>query len=603
MNTEILSTGGDPVQYDKLTPNNYRNAMVSANVAGTVNPVLTTAISKIEAKGATAANYGLAMANNIFGAIDSTGRQRIIIFLTDGEPTSYSNYEENVANDAISKANFAKETYGAIIYGIGVDCETANAKKFISRVSSNYMNVTSMRENASAVSDKFYMSVTDTSRLNDVFVSIAEASTTYYSDFNNITLIDTVSRYFTLTTEQEKQLIINAAEMLGVDSSHVSITRNADGTTTIRIDGIDPVQVNENGKIKYVASFEFKVSANERTTNAGSYATNTEDAGVILDGAENYEDMFTPQSVTLTAGRGVVIFNVDGKPFHIATVKPGDKVKAPAYSVQSGCVFSGWDMPESFVYEGETVVFNATVTGTHTTHEYDTTATVKEKNCLEDGIVEHFCACGHSYTETIPATGDHTWVAIRGLSAAEDLATECFRCSVCGELMEKAIEYKIEATVRTKNGRIRTITETINLKDASGNYSQPDDTVTITVSTADYFDSYVSNIKVYRIEGDRKIELPATYNGSFVSFETDHFSTYVFEAVYECEETGEHIDEDEDFVCDICDSEIPQPSPWDEFRCKMCDTYELMKDKPVVGILYTIIHFFVHLAHFIGFIT
>lgn len=40
-----------------------------------------------------------------------------------------------------------------------------------------------------------------------------------------------------------------------------------------------------------------------------------------------------------------------------------------------------------------------------------------------------------------------------------------------------------------------------------------------------------------------------------------------------------------------------------KFRCKMCPVYEANKDKPVIGLFYGFVHFFVHLAHRIGFFT
>lgn len=39
------------------------------------------------------------------------------------------------------------------------------------------------------------------------------------------------------------------------------------------------------------------------------------------------------------------------------------------------------------------------------------------------------------------------------------------------------------------------------------------------------------------------------------------------------------------------------------FRCKMCAAYEANKDVPFVGIIYTIVHFFVHFAHMISALT
>ncbi|MCD7828103.1 MAG: InlB B-repeat-containing protein [Clostridiales bacterium] len=80
-----------------------------------------------------------------------------------------------------------------------------------------------------------------------------------------------------------------------------------------------------------------------------------------------------------------------------------------------------------------------------------------------------------------------------------------------------------------------------------------------------------------------------------------------------------HIDDDGDGYCDRCEEPVEttddpsgsgsgsgsssSTSSWDAFRCKMCDTYDEMKDKPVIGWIYAIVHFFVHLAHYISYLT
>ncbi|MCD7774259.1 MAG: hypothetical protein LUH40_01585 [Clostridiales bacterium] len=41
----------------------------------------------------------------------------------------------------------------------------------------------------------------------------------------------------------------------------------------------------------------------------------------------------------------------------------------------------------------------------------------------------------------------------------------------------------------------------------------------------------------------------------------------------------------------------------DDFRCKMCWLYEATMDIPYIGLLITFIHMWVHMAHYIGYIT
>ncbi len=66
-----------------------------------------------------------------------------------------------------------------------------------------------------------------------------------------------------------------------------------------------------------------------------------------------------------------------------------------------------------------------------------------------------------------------------------------------------------------------------------------------------------------------------------------------------------HEDLDGDGKCDHDGvSVVPDGGyTFETFRCKMCAKYEANKDIPFVGFIYTIVHFFVHLAHYIGYLT
>ena len=58
-----------------------------------------------------------------------------------------------------------------------------------------------------------------------------------------------------------------------------------------------------------------------------------------------------------------------------------------------------------------------------------------------------------------------------------------------------------------------------------------------------------------------------------------------------------HSDSDNDGKCDSCGENIVKDYL---FYCSMCPTYEKMKNVPVVGIICSVVHFFVHLAQMIG---
>ena len=250
MNSEVLSVKDGPVQYsseasEKLN-NAYNNALVSVNNSGVKNGIITDAIAAIDANGATAANIGLTMAANIFAqnSIEGTDRNRVVIFMTDGEPTSYSSYDEaNVANPAIKQANQLKsKSCGATIYSVGIDCDTTTNKKFLNAVSSNYDSVESMRSNLSTETNDYFFYSNKIEDLKDMFSEIMIREMINTTDFKDITLVDTVSEYFTLTTQQEAALRESVIAEYGITNADIIVTRNEDGTTTIKLIQFLPMQ-------------------------------------------------------------------------------------------------------------------------------------------------------------------------------------------------------------------------------------------------------------------------------------------------------------------------------------------------------------------------
>ena len=83
LNTGILTAPGGYVQMNNknLTSAQKRDSLVSVKTSdGKINPVLTNAVSKIQASGATAADLGLEMANDIFSLNSAEGRKRAVSY-------------------------------------------------------------------------------------------------------------------------------------------------------------------------------------------------------------------------------------------------------------------------------------------------------------------------------------------------------------------------------------------------------------------------------------------------------------------------------------------------------------------------------------------
>ena len=151
---------------------------------------LKSTIDSISPAGATRADYGLQLAEGI-----SSGRadaKKVVVFFTDGSPTSSNGFEAKVANSAILSAKNLKNK-GADIYTIGIfDGVNPNAdptadgtikeNKFMHAVSSNYPAASSsisflgkwtINFGARAENANYYKSATSAAELEEIFKDIS----------------------------------------------------------------------------------------------------------------------------------------------------------------------------------------------------------------------------------------------------------------------------------------------------------------------------------------------------------------------------------------------------------------------------------------------
>ena len=146
---------------------------------------LKNTVGFIEPAGATQADYGLELARDMSGRTDA---QKVVVFFTDGSPTSSNGFESGVANDAVNAAKTMKDK-GATIYTIGIfsganpDQAISKASKenrFMHAVSSNYPNATSYKTNElgqRTENSDFYKAASNADELNQVFKDISASIT------------------------------------------------------------------------------------------------------------------------------------------------------------------------------------------------------------------------------------------------------------------------------------------------------------------------------------------------------------------------------------------------------------------------------------------
>lgn len=109
---------------DKIGDDTYRSGGYTYNYSQIVSDLtadmngLKNKVSKLKAAGATRADNGFNLAAKMMGSA-RTDAKKVVIFFTDGSPTSSSGFEGKVANKAVEAAKELKDG-GATVYSIGV---------------------------------------------------------------------------------------------------------------------------------------------------------------------------------------------------------------------------------------------------------------------------------------------------------------------------------------------------------------------------------------------------------------------------------------------------------------------------------------------------
>lgn len=308
-NTELLSiSGGNSgsvgVEYDSITSQNLVDVLQDMDT----NPgqgMVQSAINALAAEGATQADLGMDMAKRILNAnpvAENEKRARVVVFFTDGSPTSFSAYDENVANAAIANADSIK-VGGADVYSVGVfpgadatddGIADGNGSQrenvFMQKVSSN---------NGTPNSPSYYLSASDADTLSSIFQQISDnietgGSSTTLSE--ETVIKDIIAPVFELpegTTASD--ITLETYSYTGED--HWEANHSAMGATAsvngdqVDVSGFDFAEnyvgtVTENGNVTYRGDklvITFTVNSKEGFLGGNNIYTNTS-AGVYENG-------------------------------------------------------------------------------------------------------------------------------------------------------------------------------------------------------------------------------------------------------------------------------------------------------------------------------
>lgn len=216
---DTYRSGGYTYNYSQIVSD------LTANMSGLKNKV-----SKLKAAGATRADNGFNLAAKMMGSA-RTDAKKVVIFFTDGSPTSSSGFEGKVANKAVEAAKELKDG-GATVYSIGVfsgadpSSIQGNENQFMHAVSSNFPKATKYNQRGEGnIKAGYYKSATNASELNAIFDEIQKSETTT-SAYTKVVMEDTLSEYAELAGSDYK--------VVAKDSSGqaVALTKDVDYTLT-----------------------------------------------------------------------------------------------------------------------------------------------------------------------------------------------------------------------------------------------------------------------------------------------------------------------------------------------------------------------------------
>ena len=305
---------------------------------------LKGSVNELKAAGATAADYGMELAQGIISNdnVVNDGKKKTVIMFTDGEPNHFSGFDTNVANDTISASKKMKDA-STTVYTIGVFSgangtpvnswngvdetnKTNKTNKYMHLVSSNYKYATAMDNNKigkatyPADGKSYYLSAGSADELSSIFQQISQEVGGSTSNLDaSATIKDIVTPYFDMPTDP-KEVKVYTAESKGNTNSWETPEEFKDGKVTL----------NKTNNTVSVSGFSYK----ENWCGPGSNGFNNGKKLIIQfnvtakDGFLGGNDV--PTNEKSTSG----IYDKDGKevkPFEQPTVNvPIKEVKVTA---------------------------------------------------------------------------------------------------------------------------------------------------------------------------------------------------------------------------------------------------------------------------------
>ncbi len=298
--TAPVTTPG--VAYADVTDDNYAAALVNCTTDTIASEgTIGQAIAQLDGNGATRTDLGMRMAEAIFDAQPAgtyENRQKIVVVITDGVPTTASDFSTTVANNAVTAAKEMKDG-GAHIFSMYLGNPNANSVSFLQALSSNYPNATAYDSlGGDPAATSYYSSHTEASAITNVFSDIA-FSITANSTLNERSVVtDQISEYFTLPVisggeYNPEQIMVYTSDKLEGDNwaaevpfSQATVTVESD--KTVKVTGFNFAYhcVTDTPKVAGGSDYGRKlviyipIIEDENADTFGGYLPTNSDAGI-----------------------------------------------------------------------------------------------------------------------------------------------------------------------------------------------------------------------------------------------------------------------------------------------------------------------------------
>jgi Mg-chelatase subunit ChlD len=566
----------------RLTGTDNADAFLSA---GSDTAKLISTINNLAMHSGTVPHNGFDIVHSIICGNRDDGREKMVLFLTDGEPTDPSHNYRFYDGSANTSIDLAKEIkgMGIHIYSVGVSVNASpdtpvvpnptttvdRMNAFMHYVSSNYPESRDLNNGGRKADDSFFITADDADDLAAIFNNIVAQKISNTITFSNITLVDTISRYFTLTQVQEAALREDLAERYGVRNEQITVTKNEDGSTTLRIENVTPTARYENDiQTGYGVTVTYSVSVNETAIAEGKYTT---DESAVIEKNDTIVAQLDPESVgEIDKALYIVKYVLDDEVYLIETTEAGAVITPPqieyaefaegnntvvsdrvttiemqytgeTYTVtwiageeqhvdnyyegqviipwtpagSDGMIFAGWKENVPYRMGSRDLVIPAEMIA----HQHAYASVITTGSCTEGRATTYTCACGNSYTVTAEPCG-HTYTA-HIVQVDQDMVAGV-TCSVCGDVYQEDTVINYKAATSSKS--YATLYD-LTLKEADV-VIQPDKTILVKIALENADLIKAKKLYAYRIEDGQKTAVKITKDGSFAYLELDHFSYY-----------------------------------------------------------------------------